>query len=204
MSWAPTLNGFWDPEDDINYHEDYLFEGISDPYTAPVASGQPNNPTPPIPPIPYQNTFVPDLRICDNASVPREGVSREQIQDWYNQLSGSTDLNAELQYLPNNNDPAPRPQEAEEVEEPEPEYVPQSSRGQLRKGVTKPVGPNPSEWEQRRTEIYDLYIQKNWKLTDVVEEMSIRGFKATLVSSPLPYMIDLLIDNQKAYVQPKI
>jgi hypothetical protein len=42
-----------------------------------------------------------------------------------------------------------------------------------------PVKPSETDWEDRKSMITALYIEKNWTLDEIKEEMALKGFFAT-------------------------
>ena len=42
-----------------------------------------------------------------------------------------------------------------------------------------PVKPSESDWEDRKSMITALYIEHNWTLDEIKEEMALNGFFAT-------------------------
>jgi hypothetical protein len=74
----------------------------------------------------------------------------------------------------------------EEVQEVEPEYITDSRPSVSKIVVRNRSGPDTYEWEKRKPEIYNLYINEGRSLPMVVIEMAKNGFYATSVINPLP------------------
>jgi Clr5 domain len=73
----------------------------------------------------------------------------------------------------------------EEVQEVEPEYITYSRPSVSKMVIRNRPGPDTYEWEKRKKEIYNLYIDEGRSLPMVVIEMAKKGFYATSVINPL-------------------
>ena len=157
----------------MDYDDSFLLERIASSSTAQAVNERPEDAASRV--LWQYNRLEIDSGGFDNASVPRSGVATEQIQNMRSQLHGLAELDNEVLHPLYNHGPA----------ELEPEYVVEPRRIEPRTAATKAVGPLPEEWNQRKCEIYDLYMTKNWQCSAVAEEMAKRGFHATSVLLPL-------------------
>jgi hypothetical protein len=136
--------------------------------------------TPGVPSYTSNSLIASGSTLCDNTDVivPRYRPPMEHIQAMGIPPAHVPEWTAELLRPPGNT------VHIEEVQEVEPEYptYPRPSVSQI--AVRNRSGPEAYEWEKRKPEIYNLYINEGRSLSMVVIEMAKSGFYATSVINP--------------------
>ena len=67
-----------------------------------------------------------------------------------------------------------------------------------------PVKPSESDWEERKGMITSLYIEQNWTLDEIKEEMAYKGLFATQYSQNPPVTNLLTMRSSKAQFERRL
>jgi hypothetical protein len=136
--------------------------------------------TPGVPSYTSNNLIASGSTLWGNtdASVPRYRPPMEYIQAMGIPPAHVAEWNVEPLRPPGNT------VHTEEVQEVEPEYISYSRPSVSKIVVRNGSGPDTYEWEKRKQEIYNLYINESHSLPMVVTEMAKNGFYATSVINP--------------------
>jgi Clr5 domain len=112
------------------------------------------------------------------SSIPRGDVAIEGIKALAAPSLQVADSNIEHQHLQSNRILAEEGQD-------ELEYVTHGRTPQVAKRGRKNSGPSSEEWQRRKPEIYNLYVENNCSLKLTIKEMARNGFHAESVTLPV-------------------